>query len=144
MNINVIKKLENYCRNNGLKLTPPRRYVLEIVAKANTPVTAYDVLDTLGQKLDKPNPPTAYRALDFLSAHGFIHRIESLNAYIVCDADHKHSGSQFIICENCNRAFEAHLCSLPSALKTQASDIGFSVTHWNVEIHGTCADCAKL
>ena len=138
----LLKKLEQYCAEHGVQATAPRRYMLEIIAQADLPLTAYGALDQLGQKLDKPNPPTAYRALDFLSKHGFIHRIESLNAYIACDADHNHRGSQFMICDGCTRVFEAHLCHLPPALEKQTADNGFHVSHWNVEIHGQCSECA--
>ena len=137
-----IQYFKRYCDDNGLRATPPRLYVLEIVAKAKTPITAYDVLDRLGEKLDKPKPPTAYRALDFLSTQGFIHRIESLNAYVTCDEDHHHAGSQFMICDSCGRVEEVHLCHVPEGLVKQMDKSGFKLSHWNAELHGLCDKCS--
>lgn len=138
----ILKDFKNYCDQNDLRITPPREYVLEIIAKNDKPMTAYDILDALGGKLDKPKPPTAYRALEFLAEHGFIHRIESLNAYVVCHENHKHEGGQFLICDGCGGVEEIHLCSMPKTLQDKVKDQGFALHHWNVEVHGMCSNCA--
>ncbi len=135
------KALHAYGKKHGYRITPPREYVLGIIASADKPMSAYDVLDALAAKLDKPKPPTAYRALEFLVTHGFIHRIESLNAYIACAEDHKHRGSQFMICDECGHVEEVHLCHVPESLQKQASGKGFTLSHWNAELHGRCGAC---
>jgi Fur family zinc uptake transcriptional regulator len=137
----AIKALHAYGKENGERITPPREHVLSIIAAAKQPLTAYDVLDLLGKKLDKPKPPTAYRALEFLMQHGFIHRIESLNAYVACCEDHKHRGSQFMICDDCGHVEEVHMCHVPDGLQKQANGKGFTLSHWNAELHGKCGDC---
>jgi Fur family zinc uptake transcriptional regulator len=45
---------------------------------------AYEVLDGLREAGFGSQPPVAYRALDFLVANGFAHKIERLNAFIAC------------------------------------------------------------
>jgi hypothetical protein len=45
---------------------------------------AYAVLDQLREAGFGSQPPVAYRALDFLVAHGFAHKIERLNAFVAC------------------------------------------------------------
>jgi Fur family zinc uptake transcriptional regulator len=138
----IIEDFKNYCSKQGERVTPPRLHMLEIITSAPKPLTACDALEALAQKLDNPKPPTAYRALDFLAAHGFIHRIESLNAYVACGENHKHKGAQFIICDECGAVEEIHLCSIPEALKKQAGNKGFTLSHWNAELHGLCDKCA--
>ena len=138
----IIQAVTTYCEDNNIRFTEPRRHVLEIIASNNgQPIGAYDVLEKLGEKLDHPKPPTAYRALDFLQEHGFVHRIESLNAYVICHADHRHNGSQFMICDDCGKVTETHLCSVPESLTKKTEAEGFHVTRWNAELHGTCHDC---
>lgn len=136
-----IKNFELYCAEHHLRITPPRLTAFKIVHKAKKPITAYDVLGKMGDEIKNPKPPTAYRALDFLSQHGFIHRIESLNAYVSCDASHKHKGSQFMICDTCGEVGEIHLCSLPQALEDKVQERRFDLHHWNTELHGTCKKC---
>ncbi len=144
MNNKTLKSFEEYCAQHSLRITPPRLNALDIVHSATKPVTAYEVLEEMGKTHHNPKPPTAYRALDFLEEHGFIHRIESMNAYISCDVNHHHSGSQFMICDTCKNVEEIHLCTLPQKLQDKVEGEGFTLHHWNVELHGICKSCAAL
>ncbi len=137
----LLKSAQSYCEAHDFRFTDPRAFTLEIVAESSQPLSAYDILDALGKKLDKPKPPTVYRALEFLQKHGFVHRIESLNAYITCQVDHQHRGSQFMICDGCGKVEEAHLCSLPDSLEKKTKNSGFKISYWNAEIHGVCSAC---
>lgn len=141
MSKNLLQSYETYCKDNGVRASKPREEVLKIIAAAAKPLTAYEILDELAKVITSPKPPTVYRALEALSEHSFVHRIESLNAYIACHENHRHSGSQFMICDNCGRVEEIHLCSVPESLQKQAAAKQFNTTHWNVELHGTCKDC---
>lgn len=138
----ILRKAEEECARKKLQLTDSRRHVLEIVATSPKPIVAYDVLARLGKYMANPKPPTAYRAISFLQENGFIHRIESLNAYVACATDHRHEGSQFMICDKCGTVAEAHLCHLPDSIAGKARGNGFTPTHWNLELHGTCRACA--
>jgi Fur family zinc uptake transcriptional regulator len=140
---NIIKQAESAAKEKGLRFTEQRRAALEIIADAEKPLGAYDVLERLGKYIQNPKPPIAYRALEFLQENGFIHRIESLNAYVTCSANHQHKGSQFMICDGCGNVTEAHLCTVPEALQTKAHKAGFKTSYWNVELHGLCGDCQR-
>jgi Fur family zinc uptake transcriptional regulator len=135
------KSFQSYCARNNLRITPPRLSAFKIVHSAKRPITAYDLLEQMGKDIINPKPPTAYRALYFLTQHGFAHRIESLNAYVPCDTGHKHTGSQFMICDSCGQVEEIHLCTLPEALQEKLSSQEFCLNHWNIEAHGSCSRC---
>jgi Fur family zinc uptake transcriptional regulator len=137
----TLKKAIQFCETNKHRLTEPRLEVLKIIAANDRPQGAYNILEQLGKVIKNPKPPTAYRAIEFWMEHGFIHRIESLNAYIACDADHQHKGAQFLICDSCHKVTETHHCQLPEALQSRAEKLGFTPAKWNLEIHGHCADC---
>lgn len=139
----IINSAQETCAAAGLRFTDQRRDVLEIIASAKKPMGAYDVLEALGEYMDNPKPPNAYRAIEFLVEQGFVHRIESLNAYVVCGVDHRHNGSQFLVCDECGVVIEAHLCHLPQDLEKHVKTQGFSANRWNAEIHGICKDCAR-
>ncbi len=137
----ALRALDQYCSEHDLRATEPRRAVLSIVIQSAQTLTAYEILEKLKKKMPNPKPPTAYRALDFLNEHGFIHRIESLNAYVLCNVDHKHTGSQFLICDSCGNVNEAHLCHLPASLEKEVQATKFHTSFWNLEIHGLCKNC---
>lgn len=139
----MIKKAKIFCDKNGARFTDPRKFVLEILIKSKKALTAYEVLENLSEYLDNPKPPTAYRAIEFWTDAGFIHRIESMNAYIVCGAGHNHTGSQFMICDDCGDVSEAHLCHVPEALLSRTKASNFNLNHWSIELHGQCSTCNK-
>lgn len=140
----ILKKAANYCETNKYRFTEPRVEVLRIISSSKTPLGAYEVLEKLGKVIKNPKPPTAYRAIEFWQEHNFIHRIESINAYIACEAGHRHKGSQFMICDDCGDVTEAHLCDLPKPLKDSATKNMFTPSRWNLEIHGQCGKCLSI
>ena len=141
MNKEILKKAEQFCFNNKHRLTEPRFIVLKIISLSNKPLKAYEILDELGKIIKNPKPPTAYRAIEFWHKHNFIHRIESLNAYSICKADHLHKGSQFLICYDCGKVIESHFCEIPEIIKENLENNTFTASAWNLEINGVCNDC---
>lgn len=139
----VIEEVEQRCARDHLRLTPTRRRVLELVLEAEGPVKAYDLLDQL--KSEQPNaaPPTVYRALEFLLEHHFIHRLETLNAFVSCfHPKHQHYG-QFLICEDCGAVREVAENRLSDDLTRLARDADFTPTRQVLEVYGTCGRCRR-
>jgi Fur family zinc uptake transcriptional regulator len=127
----------------GLGLTATRREVFAHIAGSQQPLTAYQVLDKLQRERGKSvMPPTVYRAINFLVEHGFVHRLESLNAFVACsDIDHRHS-SQFVICDKCGRTEELHDEAIATNLRHHAEALGFTVSRQTIELRGLCQACA--
>jgi Fur family zinc uptake transcriptional regulator len=137
----ALGKAAALCARRGARLTDLRRRVLELVWQGHEAVKAYDVLDRLGRSPGSAKPPTVYRALDFLIAHGLVHRLESLNAYVGCpQPEHAHEG-RFLICDGCGHVAEFDSAALRAAIAAQAKDIGFEVRAETVEVHGLCQRC---
>ena len=137
----VLKKASQFCFDKKYRLTEPREKVLKIIAYSKKPIKAYEILDKLSIVMKNPKPPTAYRAIEFWYKCNFIHRIESLNAYSVCEAKHLHKGSQFLICDDCGKVIESHICNLPSIIKKSLNENTFTPSQWNLEINGSCNQC---
>ena len=79
---------EALCAKRGERLTPMRRHVLEVLAASHKPLGAYEIIDLVAARGPRPAPITIYRALDFLTAQGLVHRIESRNAFLACINNH--------------------------------------------------------
>ena len=136
------KKAEDFCSKNRFQLTTPRKYVLKIVIASRKPIKAYEILKKLGKILVNPKPPTVYRAIEFWQKNNFIHRIESLNSYYACEAEHLHSGSQFLICDDCGKVIESHICEIPKVITDKLKNKTFTPNRWNLEISGSCNECS--
>lgn len=126
----------------GERLTDTREAVLRLLLAEARPMTAYELLDRLGQKTGRArNPPTIYRALDFLLAEGFISRLESLNAYTICSNIGKPHACLFFICRCCGETEEIADGDVEGLLTSLASRIGFRADHPVVEVEGLCRRC---
>ncbi|GAN82163.1 Fur family transcriptional regulator [Acidocella aminolytica] len=131
------------CAQNGTQLTALRREVLELILQAQTPVTAYQLLDQLKPIRKSAVPPTIYRSLEFLLENKLIHKIERLNAFVPCaEADHHHADAQFLICKNCGAVIEIEDYGVSEALAQAAAKHGFTPSRAVVEVDGLCAACA--
>ncbi|GIT47245.1 MAG: hypothetical protein Ct9H300mP13_0410 [Gammaproteobacteria bacterium] len=86
------------CAQQGLRLTPVRERVLQLLLESHSALGAYDLLEKLKADGLGSQPPVAYRALEFLVAHGFAHKIERLNAFVACSRTHAGHSPAFMIC----------------------------------------------
>jgi len=137
----AMQRARDLCAERKLRLTPIREKVLQIIWHSHRPVGAYDVLDELSRSHKAARPPTVYRAIDFLKAEGFIHKIESLNAYLGCvEAGAPHTG-YFLICRECGITEEIADPRLDQVLNAAAEDAHFLPEQKTVEISGLCAKC---
>lgn len=139
----ALKAAEHLCAEKGARLTVIRRRVLELVWKSHQPVGAYELLDILKNERHNAQPPTVYRALDFLLELGLVHRIESLNAYVGCSTPESVHPSQFLICRDCGAAAEISDRRLDKAISCLAKDVGFSILHRTLEVEGLCPNCRQ-
>lgn len=138
-----VQAVELACKDRGLNLTASRRMVLELIADSEKPIKAYDLLETLKESQASAAPPTVYRALEFLTEHAFVHRLESINAYIACH----HPGGEahatpFLICDTCQNAQEMEQALWVNQLEKDAKSAGFSVRDRIIELHGVCRACS--
>ncbi len=140
------------CDARHQRLTGQRRQVLGLILDNPRPSGAYDLLDRMRGSGRPAAPPTVYRALEFLTAQGLVHRIERLSAFVGCahmldrdGPDHAHHGLnaiQFLICTRCRRVFEMEDGRIRVAIDAAASARGFTPLAATVEVEGICADCA--
>ena len=138
-----MRAVEHACRERGLRLTPLRREVLGLVASARKPVKAYDLLDQLRDSHGNAAPPTVYRALDFLLEQGFIHKLESINAYVSCHHPAVAHQVPFLICDVCSGAEEVCDERVAELIEVQAKALGFRAQAQTLEVHGVCKRCRK-
>ncbi len=131
------------CETRGLRLTEIRMQVLQIIAQAEKPMKAYDLLDRLKDDRSNAAPPTVYRALDFLIENGFIHKLQSINAYVSCHHPSIVHQVPFLICDVCESADEICDERVSGLLTDQAKAHGFRTRSQTLEVHGVCKQCAN-
>lgn len=127
-------------------LTRNQDLVLKTLNAADSPLSAYDILDRLRSEGLRA-PLQVYRALDKLVEHGLAHRLESLNAFVCCaDAEqHARTGgvAAFAICETCGRVDEFADEGVEERLAAWATAQGFNPVRTTIELRGECRGCGR-
>ena len=132
---------ERLCDQRGVRLTPMRRQVLELIWESHRAIKAYDLLDKIKSETTAAKPTTVYRALDFLLEQGLIHKLESLNAFIGCRfSGHRHQ-QLLLTCSKCQEVEERPAQGVMDAIQQELQEAAFSMHHNSIEIHGLCRHC---
>ena len=130
-------------RNVGLRLTGPRRVVLEVVRATESHPTAELVHRMVRRRLPRVSLGTVYRNLRLLVAEGLVKELPGPHARFDGNtSDHHH-----FTCLGCGRIVdvdgpltEPHSRALCTRVAAQG---GFSVTHHRIEFYGRCPGCRR-
>ena len=140
----ILEQIEHICAERGVRLTPQRRRVFELICSNRRASSAYELLEQLKESEPQAKPPTVYRALDFLLEQGFIHRVESNNSFITCCSfNTQQHFFQLLICDKCGDVVELEDETLISLLVNNAEKHGFKLTNHVIETHGECQACSS-
>jgi Fur family zinc uptake transcriptional regulator len=139
----LLAEVAEVCRERGVRLTALRLQVLRLIAGSSTPVKAYELLELMRDTHGPTAPPTVYRALDFLLENGFIHKLESIAAFVSCHHPRQSHSAPFLICSRCQVAIELEDEQVTRLLSERAAALGFHPQAQTLEVHGICARCSK-
>lgn len=137
----LVRRAERICERRGSRLTAQRRDVLDCVAQSHQAAGAYEIIERMAASGPRPAPITVYRALDFLLAHGLVHKIESRNAFIACSHAHEDEPAALLICEACGIVAELDSADTFAGLAKQAAAQGFKAERTVIEMSGRCSHC---
>ncbi|ACA19701.1 ferric uptake regulator, Fur family [Methylobacterium sp. 4-46] len=137
-------RAERLCRERGLQFTPLRQRTLEVIAGEARPLGAYDIAERLSAPGRRVAAVSVYRALDFLTENGLVHRIASRNAFVPCEhAHHEGEGVVFLICRACGAVDETSSEEIERGLDRTLAQAGFRPASRIVEIEGECGACQE-
>ena len=117
--------------------------VLKIMRRRSEPLSAYDILDEMRKSDAKLAPTTIYRTLAALTERKRIHRLESLNAFVLCQCEAHDHASILSICDDCGSVEESVAPDVLENLSSILDKTGFSAQRHVIEVHGTCGACDK-
>jgi Fur family zinc uptake transcriptional regulator len=137
----AVRIAERLCLERGVRLTPLRRKILELIWDNHQAIKAYDLLEKVRPFDRSIKPATIYRTLDFLLEQGLIHRVETLNAFIGCSHSEGQHEQLLLICERCQEVEERPGQAVMQAVARELEQAGFTLHRKAIEIHGLCARC---
>lgn len=137
-----LARAEAHCARRGYRLTNLRRDVLRLLLEADRALGAYELLDALRRTHGNAQPPTIYRALDFLREAGLAHRIDALNAFVACRLD-EHDHSLLLVCPHCGKVSEVNDSEVFHLVARHARAAGFRLPNECLEIKAACEGCEE-
>ena len=134
---------ETALRARGLRLTGPRRVVLDVVRATETHPTAEWVYQMVRRRLPRVSLGTVYRNLRLLVAEGLVKELSGPHARF----DGNLSEHHHFTCLSCGRisdvpapSTDPHSRALCGRVAAQS---GGSVTHHRIEFYGRCSECQR-
>lgn len=121
--------------------TPRQQLIYDYLREKKTAQSAYDILDEFRVHGFRA-PSQIYRVLNKLLEFGLIHKVESLNAYIACEQEHKIGQSIVAICNSCGVVKEIPTANFADQFENFDGLEDFTPEGLAVEVKGLCSICS--
>jgi Fur family transcriptional regulator, ferric uptake regulator len=128
-------------KEKGLKLTPQRRLIVEIIHDAAEHLTAEDIISCVQKKMPGVNKSTIYRTLDILEETGCVYKSKNLDQIIYHHDEEGHH--HHLVCRNCGKTISCNENIFSTVEKALSEKYGFQVSFKHIVISGQCGDCKK-
>lgn len=127
-------------RERGLRWTPQRRMLVEVLSRADGHVTGSELVERCRAMDPATIPSTVYRTLDVLEELGFVRHGHGPNGreefHVLPSAEHGH-----LHCEGCGGTWEIDAREAAGLVRSIEAGRGFAVDLSHVTIVGRCATC---
>ena len=136
----ITNKVIDTLRDRGLRLTRPRRIILDVVRATDVHPTAAFVYRRVRRRLPRVSLATVYRNLRMLAAEGFLAE-RADEAGLRFDGNtgpHDH-----FTCLACRRIFDVPARVEQGTRRRLAARTGFEVLDHRTEFFGRCAACRR-
>ncbi|NBV21158.1 MAG: transcriptional repressor [Proteobacteria bacterium] len=131
--------LNTHLANSGLRLTPQRQRVHEVLREKMDHPTADQVFLRAKDKMPEISMATVYNCLDALVQCGLVRQVtldRGATRYCPNMQDHSH-----FYCDNCGSVYD-----ILQTISPEEADIkiprGFRLDNIETNLHGLCPDCA--
>ncbi len=133
--------LIDFCVKNNKSLTPTRTLVYNILSKFDRPISAYEIQKHIN-KTNKLNISTIYRVLEFFMKLGLIHKLATINKFMLCVKPHEKHIHMINLCTKCENVIET--CNKVMGLDFKKSMTNFDMVvnkTKSIEIPVLCNNC---
>jgi Fur family ferric uptake transcriptional regulator len=128
-------------KENGLRITPQRRLILDAIHESGSHLTGKDILERVQARVSGVNKSTVYRTLDLLEQLGCVYKSEDGDQFIYHHAEEGHH--HHIVCHSCGKTVECDEAIFTPIEQAIKKAYGFSVDFKHVMMSGLCKKCQK-
>lgn len=140
----MVDQAKRMAKQSGSRLTAIREHVYVSLLRSGQPMKAYDILDTL-HGVGAQQPPTVYRALDWLIKFGLVRRMSTVAKFVATPFDAPSGSIAYLLCRRCGQAETVNIGALGQVLRATAKAKGFQEEETVIELMGLCETdrCSK-
>jgi Fur family transcriptional regulator, ferric uptake regulator len=126
-------------KKKGLRLTKPRRVILEYIHDKGDHLTAEEIISHVHNQFPHINKSTIYRTLELLEKNECVFKSESMDRTIYhhVEAGHHHH----LVCSKCGKTIDCDEDIFSPVEKTLEKNLGFQVNFKHLVMIGLCKEC---
>ena len=133
----------SYLGQQGLKLTPQRMTVLEVLLRGGGHYSLEEMYNLVNEVDNTIGQATVYRTLKLLVEAGFADALTLHDGITRYELKYGQSHHDHLVCSECGESIEFHSKKLEREIQSIAKQHGFKETSHVVNIIGVCAACRK-
>lgn len=134
-----VEKIAASLREKGLKLTPQRRLIIEILSRDRTHPTVDEVYRQVVVTMPEVSRTTVYNTIREMASLGEVVEVQDLSdggiRYDTCADSHNH-----FFCLSCRSLIDVHV-DFPRPESYSGALEGFQVLKQQLTLYGICPDC---
>ena len=141
----LVEQITANMREQGLKVTHPRKRIIEVLSQAKQPLSADEVCEKIAnlpapRRTSAINRTTVYRTLTTLEHADCVSRFTFQNKHVYEMAT---THSHYLICRGCKKVERIPFCTLHNIEKAslKSSKQFASVDHHTLQLSGMCKQC---
>ncbi len=124
------------CRDQKLRLSLQRRYILELLWQTDAHLSARDIYNRLTQQGKSIGYTSVYQNLDALAHHGIIERLERVEGRLYGRFPHTHS---HINCLDDQRILDIDIVLPPELIAQVEAQTGVRIHRYQIDFYGVQA-----
>jgi Fur family ferric uptake transcriptional regulator len=150
MDNETITRLHGTFRRNDLRMTKPRRVIIDALGATTQHLSAEEVYFRVHKTYPAIGLTTVYRTLDLLEAMGIVVKLhfgDGRSRYELRDNPKKRGHHHHLVCSICKRIVEyddfvsEEIKLLRKVEQQLARRHGFRITGHVIQFHGLCPSC---
>jgi Fur family ferric uptake transcriptional regulator len=125
----------------GLRLTPQRKLILDIIHDAGAPLTAEMIITNVQERMPGVHKSTIYRTLELLEEAGNVYRSELGNQIFYHHPEEGHH--HHLVCSKCGRSIDCDEDIFTPVERSIGAKYGFHIDFKHVVMSGLCKECQR-
>ena len=136
------KTILHYCEKHKKSLTPTRILIYNILKNSSKPKSAYEIQKQLNSDSKNLNISTVYRVIDFWIELGTVHKLTSINKFLLCSKPEEEHIHMLNFCTKCEKVFET--CNKAMGINFEKKDLLKDMvinSNYSIELPVLCSSC---